>query len=262
MTENIYAAAYVKSLEKNMFTDRDFDQMLSFLEEDIVRALSDHGYMGKDAEDMLKNEEKKTREICMHLCKNERLLDVMLARDTFHNIKVALKCGICAIAGKSLFKTPSRVDAEAVLLGAKTGDFRKIQDEFSELAELAYKRYKKSKNPGEIDLCLDELMVEYILEKSTVSEFVRGWAQMYGEFAGIKKQYLTNVASKEEKPPAMLFKEFDDALTEYLRNAHFSFFNEDTVFAYFFGKEIEIKNLRLILSGNKSAVERLRKAYV
>ncbi len=258
MAENIYAAAFVKSLEKNMFTDKDFAYMLTIDAEDMPAVLAEHGYEGKSAADMLENEEARIREICAELCESEELLDVMLAKDTFHNIKTALKCGICGKGGKSLFKTPTRVDTEAIFLAAKTGDFKKVEDEF---AIRAYKEYKKSGILGKIDACLDRLMVDYILEKSADSEFVKGWAEMYAEVAGIKEQRLKEDALGEET--ALFFKELDDTLTEYLKGAHYSFFNEDAVFAYFFGKETELKNLRLILYGNKIiAEERLRKAYV
>lgn len=262
MSENIYAAAFVKSLEKNMFTDRDFANMLTLSQKEIIIVMSEHGYEGKDVQRMLENEEDKIRKICTELCGNNRLLDVMLAKDTFHNIKTALKCGLTKTGRKDIFKTPTAVDTEGILLAAKTGDFKKAQDEFSEFAKIAYTEYKKSRIPGEIDRCLDKLMVEYILEKSTASEFVKGWAQMYAEFAEAREEYLSKEADYEKSLP-IIFKKQEDTLTEYLKGAHFSFFSEDAVFAYFFGKETEIKNLRLILGPNKSgAEERLRKAYV
>lgn len=258
MAENVYGAAFVKSLEKNMFTDRDFANMLTLSKKDIENIMSEHGYEGETLRDMLENEENKTRKICAELCNSKEILDVMLAKDTFHNIKTALKCGLLGIGGKDLFKIPTEVDFEGIMLATKTGDFKKVQGEFSEFAKYAYKEYKKSGSMGEIDRCLDKLMVEYILKKSTISEFVMGWAQMYAEFVEVREEYFSKEADHEKTLP-VIFKKQEDTLTEHLKGAHFSFFNDDAVFAYFFGKKTEVKNLRLIIAGAK---ERLRKAYV
>lgn len=262
MRENIYGAAFVKSLERNMFTERDFSEMSASGEEEILAKMREHGYLGKDFSGMIENEERKVRKICEELCESRDVRDVMLAGDNFYNIKAALKQGISGWKHQNIFKLPADFDTDAFMLAAKTGDFKKLEGEFSGPAYQAYEEYRKTGIAGEIDECIDRLMIDYILEKSKGNRFVLGWARLYEEIAVKRKQLLAGYPEDADKQ-----KELDDALTEYLKGAHYSFFSDDGIFAYFFGKKNELKNLRLIFYGIKSgnisdAKERLRMTYV
>lgn len=262
MSENIYGVAYIKTLEKNMFSKNDFENMLSVSPENLRRNLAERGYAGKDIREMLQNEEEKTAEICIELCKNKDLSRIMLAKNDFHNIKTALKLGILG-GGKRLFKSPSNLSPKEVETASKKGDFKDLE-EFSDIVKGAYTEYKEEKRLRTIDLYVDARMHEYILKKSRGNEFVVGWAEIYNEMRQKKEDARL---APEKKSLPMLFRDCDDAVTEYLKKAHFSFFEDGAIFAYFFGKQTEIKNLRLILcrtDGIDAEIirERLRETYV
>lgn len=263
MPENIYGVAYVKSLEKNMFSKSDFEDMLSISPENLHASLSERGYDGKDIKEMLQNEEEKTAKICRELCENNDLSRIMLAKNDFHNIKTALKLGIMG-GGKKLFKMPTNLVPQEIETAARKGDFRSLEEEFSDIVKDAYAEYKKEKTLQAIDLYVDARMREYILKKSKSDEFVRGWAELYDKMWQRKEEALSD---SEKKYLPLFFRECDDDLTEYLKKAHFSFFEDGAIFAYFFGKQTEFKNLRLILCringiGEDVIRERLRETYV
>lgn len=72
----------------------------------------------------------------------------------------------------------------------------------------------------------------------------------------------------ESKSLSSLEKRFDDYIMAYVRDAKFINFGVEPVFAYLYAREIEIKNLRIILAGKINKVdseiinERLRDNYV
>lgn len=72
----------------------------------------------------------------------------------------------------------------------------------------------------------------------------------------------------ETKSLSSFEKSIDDYLMEFVRQAKFVSFGIEPVFAYLYAKEIEVKNLRIILAGKSNNVdsntikERLRENYV
>lgn len=283
MTEYTYAAAYVKSLESTMLTDSDFEAMLSLSEEEIQERLAGMGYEGTDLSEMLENESEKTRQICIELCGEDNLRDVILAQTDFHNIKAVIKATLAGRNAGGLTESPTGVDTEALIHAVRANNFRSMDGDFSEICENASRLYKKTADARELEVYLDRQQLLYLLKKSAGNDFVHGWAELYVRLADMK-EYLQAKDGDEsgksgdgvlreaetemfEKSPAEFFKYCDDRLTEYLKAAQFSFFGFDAVFAYFEGKKTEIKNLRLLLyasrTGNRAeAAKRLRRSYV
>ena len=260
MSQNVYGAAYVKCLEKNMFTDTELSELVSQSVEEIYQHLGEHGYEGKDCFEMLSCEEKKTAEICVNLCESQEIMALMLAKTDFHNIKTLVKYAVTNRGGNRLLKAPTNVDYDAALEA-----FQK--DSYDEILKNAKAVFDHSKKYGieKCDRYADELLKGYIREKSKVSEFVLGWAELFTQMIEKKEGCIKDDTHK--KSPSEIFKECDDGVTEYLKKAQFSFFSDDAVFAYFSGKNTEIQNLRLILCGKRYRDseyirERLRKSYV
>lgn len=279
MTEYTYAAAYVKSLEGSMLSDNDFEAMLSMPEEEIRARLAQRGYEGASVAEMLKNESEKTMRICIELCDDADLRDVMLAQTDFHNIRAVIKAELAGRNAGGLTESPTRVDTEALIRAVRTNNFRSMDGEFAEISENAYRLYKNAANTREPEAYLDRQQLLYILKKSVGNDFVHGWAELYARLADMKECLQakdTGEAKKNgdeilsevlEKSPADLFKYCDDRLTEYLKSAQFLFFDAGAVFAYLEGKKNEIKNLRLLLYASKTGnreetAERLRRSYV
>lgn len=279
MTEYTYAAAYVKSLEGNMLSDNDFEAMLSASEEEIRTRLSGMGYEGASLPEMLENESEKTMRICIELCDDAELRDVMLAQTDFHNIRAVIKAELAGKNASGFIESPTGIDTEALIRAVRANNFRSMDGDLAEICENAYRLYKKSAGTREPEVYLDRQQLLYVLKKSAGNDFVHGWAELYARLADMKEcaQARADGEAKKngdeiltetfEKAPAELFKYCDDRLTEYLKAAQLLFFDAGAVFAYFEGKKTEIKNLRLLLyavrTGNREeTAKRLRRSYV
>lgn len=279
MTEYTYAAAYVKSLESGMMSDRDFEAMLSMSEEEMRVRLAQLGYEGASVPEMLENESEKTMRICIELCDDADLRDVMLAQTDFHNIRAVIKAELAGRNASSLTESPTGVDTEALIRAVRTNNFRSMDGEFAEIGENAYRLYKKTADTREAEAYLDRQQLLYILKKSVGNDFVHGWAELYARLADMREYMQARADGEEkkngdgiltevlEKAPAELFKYCDDRLTEYLKSAQLLFFDAGAVFAYLEGKKNEIKNLRLLLYASRTgsrekAAESLRRSYV
>lgn len=307
-TEYTYAAAYVKSLEKNMLTDADFEMLTGLDSDEIIRFLADRGYEGADFEEMLENERQKTWELCRELCGDDPLFDAFMTENDFHNIKAVLKATVSGSDFSELIYEPSGIDVQGLANAFKTGDYSNIDDDFAEICKKAYSIYTKTLSGREVELYIDKMQLLKRLELSRGNAFMYGLCELLSFIADLKIylreksnrprnaesgmtenslidiHFLTESGkSKEETLSLMglgdeyrLFErseaEFeklcDDKISEYLKRAKMSFFDFDALAAYFEGKKIEIKNLRLLLYGKRSGVskkdlaERLRKSYV
>ena len=261
MSENIYGAAYVKSLEKNMFTSGELYELMSQSIEEIYHRLSERGYSGKDVREMIDSEEEKTARLCVNLCEDEDIQAVMLAKADFHNIKTLVKYAITKKGGKSLMKAPTNVDLEEIMQAFE----KYAHNELSDLAKEVFDRCKKG-GIAKVDRFCDSLMQHYIAKKGKTSEFVAGWVELFLKKSAEKEGFLKDWEAQKQSA-SEFFKACDDEITEYLKGAQFFFFSDDAIFAYFWGKSIELQNLRLILCGKRYGNmeyvrERLRKTYV
>lgn len=295
-TEYTYAAAYVKSLEANMLTDGDFEMLLDYDWDEIIRFLRGKGYEGEGLEEMLENERRKVWELCIGLCGDEPLLGAALAENDFYNIKSVIKSVISGVSWSELIYEPTRIDCAELEKAIKSADFSGLDDKFAVICKRAYEICAKKTDGRAIELYLDKQQLLMQLTESAESEFVHGWAEQLalkadlniylrseGASAELLKEALTEnslidvnalargAESREETLAAEGYGEdfrifqhsasefeklCDNRVTEYLKKASMSFFEFDAVLAYLEAKKTEIKNIRIAAYGRRCGMPR------
>lgn len=100
--------------------------------------------------------------------------------------------------------------------------------------------------------------------------YIQGPHSLYRVYKGTELDRLAKrgISLLEKKEPLTLWeKECDNAIVRIMREAGTISLGPEPVFGYVFGREIEVKNLRIILSGKQAFVpeneisERLRESY-
>lgn len=290
--EYTYAAAFVKSLEKNMIRMSEFKDAAEYELQQFEDFLREKGYEGDSISEMTEREWKSNLETCLSVC-GESEAEILILENDFHNIKAVIKAVFSGIEWNELVYEPTDVDAKSLEDAVKTADFSRLCEKYSDICKDALEIYKKA-GVQAMEIYLDK---ERLLKLASKTDgFVRRWAELkalyldlkiYLSTSGVTETFLekgllknsfidvdalkNSDESKEEvlyslgykkeydlfsKSKAEFEKYCDDMIMEYLKRAKTSFFDFDAVLGYFEGKKTEIKNVRLIAAFKRSGMEK------
>ncbi|MDD6214749.1 MAG: V-type ATPase subunit [Firmicutes bacterium] len=178
MEQYTYAAAYVRALENNMFTNEQLaDAAREKNTEDIAQLMREKGYSGGDIFEMLDNEMNKTWDICFELCPGEKGLRTLLLENDFHNVKAVLKATAAAVDWHELTKKPYLTEPQAIADAFKNGDYSELSDELAEVCRKAYAELAKNGDAQYAEIFLDRRLYEMMKKRSNENTFLHGYTE-------------------------------------------------------------------------------------
>ncbi|EFI41634.1 V-type ATP synthase subunit C [Peptoniphilus sp. oral taxon 386] len=325
----IQQSAIVRVLEKKLLNKSVFDRMSESRNlEDALRILGDSVYQSyilklnrnEDFEEALKSEQEDVYKKAYDLSPDDRIVDILVLKYHYHNIKVFIKENILGEDFRQLYIEYGNFDVEKIkkqFLNEKNSS-----GEFYEVIKLSKEEYEKTKDPQCIDIIVDEFYfsrlkelvkdidsdlfykyIEDLIDFTNINTLLRCQKQertlgflnrVLIDGGSIKKneffRYLNNKIDEDSMlfKPTRIYRYVKHGIEEYNQtNSLLTFEKEkdnyfinlikdvkritygpEVLFAYLLAKEMEIKNLRIIMISKMNGLdasfikERLRDSYV
>ena len=319
-TKYIYAVSHIRANENALLTSSDLDQLVSADSMDnALRILSDKGFSDitdNSYEISLKNKQLETWELVNSVMPKENMLDFMLVKNDYHNIKAVLKAVISQRTTDSSIIEPTTVDADAIKSALQSGDYSDLPEYLENDLKEAYELAVRTNDGQFTDATLDRKAYERmnLLAKDTEDDFIISFVEKLIAIANIKiairgartnrdsafydcaliecdtlsvkelkdtalkgeKEVIEYLLSTEYRESVDFIKDSnsafekwcDDYVMNSLEEGKTENFGIAPVIAYYYAKETEIRNIRIILSciynelPKEKIIERMRKLYV
>ena len=193
-----YAVARIRVNELGLLTSSDIEQLASADSyEAALRFLEEKGWISSESDDVgaaLKKQMVNAWKLLREVAPDISVLDFLIVRHDFHNIKAALKEFVSAAAfgfensGGDNFLTPSIADPEQVRDAVRNKDFDTLPDFAKDAAAQTYDVLIRSADGQLADIMLDASALNATIGKAemTRSAFVRETAELICATANIK----------------------------------------------------------------------------
>ncbi|MDD4414577.1 MAG: V-type ATPase subunit [Oscillospiraceae bacterium] len=322
----VYAVSTVKINEKTLLSTDFLEQLLSTRHyDDVRRQLAEHGWLGSSSEDDDAQLQKlliQSWELINEISPEPDLLEAMVLKNDYHNLKAALKCSFSDVPPDKYFIKPCMFDIEELASAVFDRSFDRLPEHMQDVAVQAHEVYMRTQNSQYSETIIDTGALSAIRDagKRSESKLINFASELTCAAANVKtairairtqkdahfletalcecdsldKKELIAAALKgegallaylgttpyedavktlEDDPDnhsslSAFEKWFDDRLTECIRETKSVFFGPDPLAAYYLAREIELRNIRILLSGKRHEVddsvirERMRKLYV
>ncbi|GFI62556.1 V-type sodium ATPase subunit C [Clostridiales bacterium] len=207
-----FAVAVVRSKENNLISKEKLIQMADApTPEDALRVLTENGYgelpAGEihDFEKLLSAQLSDMYKSVAGLIPEEKVVDVFLYKNDYHNIKVLIKQELSGIAGESYLIDGGTVPVETLKNAFLERKFTDMLDIDVKAIEEAMEEYAKTKDGRCIDLILDKACFETMSMAAgrTKNAYVIEYVKLLADVTNIK----TFVRVKRPNKSFKLFEE-------------------------------------------------------
>ena len=195
-TKYANAVGAVKAMENLLLTRSDIDQLINARTDSEFKSMleSKSGDSLKSVWEMLRSYAPDSME-----------LEVLLYKNDFHNLKVALKSVIANRDPKNCFIYPSNLDTGVLLESVRNRDFESIPKYIRSTAEEVYLLLTDTLDGQLSDVVIDTACMKALQESAqkTGSNFMTEYAEIITVTADIKTAYR---CSKMKKPVSFMEK--------------------------------------------------------
>jgi V/A-type H+-transporting ATPase subunit C len=156
----------------------------------------------EDYELVLSSELKKTYKSLYNLAPDKTVMDIILAKYDYHNLKTALKSKYLGKNDALLYVdytlTPPEYIQEAVISGAKP---EKLPEHLAQAIVFAEAAYLAGENPQNIDIALDTHMFGHLSEQAKLCEndFIAEYVKLLIDFYNVKLMLRAKNMDKDLK---------------------------------------------------------------
>lgn len=208
-----FAVAVVRSKENNLVTKDKLMQMAEApTAEDALRILSESGYgtlaPGEihDFEKLLSAQLSDAYKSLAGLIPDDKLVDIFLYKNDYHNIKVLIKQTISGIDGSAYLIDGGTVSLDTLKAAFEERKFTDLPDLDIAAVNEAMEEYAKTKDGRYIDLILDRACFKTMAEAAQKSknDYVIGYVERLADVTNIKTFIRIKRRGKN-------FKIFEDA---------------------------------------------------
>ncbi len=190
-----YGVAYIRSIENRLLTKNDIESLLSAKTAlDAMRILFDKGYSTEtiteeNYERVLSFQIENAWKEVTNVCPDSELTHILLYKNDFHNLKVALK-GVCTGIKdfENYFLTPSTIDKDLIVSSVLGADFKVLPEMLSDCAKEGYDILTKTGDSQLSDIIIDKACMDYTLKKAIKSknDFLVGYVKLNNTLSDIK----------------------------------------------------------------------------
>lgn len=193
-TDYAYSVAYVRAIESRLMTNSDIESLIGAkTAEDAFRILSDKGYgqgitLG-NWETVLSNSYKDTFNEIKDIAPKDTPLDVLIYKNDFHNLKVALKGVQLGLRDYGDYvATPSVCEFELLKKAVVNADFDILPPSLKEIGKKAYDLLGKTGDSQLSDTIIDKSSMDYDFKKAVEgkNEFLIGLTKLKNTLTDIK----------------------------------------------------------------------------
>ena len=189
----IYAVACIRTKEKSLLKDADIQTISGLPSENaVITYLTDRGWGNnetKEAEKLLSFEEAKTAQVLSELGVGENIIDILMFREYFHNLKTAVK-QVCTDDADDprAFYPSSRFDGEKLKTIIRENAFEKLPPYMSKAAEKAKDVMLTARDGQRCDSIIDRACLEAMINEAaaTHDRFLIDYAESKVATADIK----------------------------------------------------------------------------
>ena len=190
-----FAVAAVRSMENNLITRDKLMQMADApTAEDALRVLTESGYgelapgQIHDFETLLSNHLENVYKSLMGLIPEEKLIDVFLYKNDYHNIKVLIKQELSGTDGDAYLVNGGTIPVEKLKEAFAERKFTDFQEIDGKAVDEAMEAYAKTKDARYIDLILDKACFEtmHSFAKKTKNDYIIGYIERLADVTNIK----------------------------------------------------------------------------
>ena len=188
----IYAVACIRTKEKSLLKDSDI-QTISGLpsESAVITYLTERGWGThdtKDAEQLLSIEEARTSDVLSELGVSEDIIDILMFRQYFHNLKTAVKQVCTDVEDPKAFYKSSRFDGEKLKNLIRDNDFEQLPEYMKKAAETAKDVMLTARDGQRCDSVVDKACLDAMISQAAKSKdsFLMNYAESKVATADIK----------------------------------------------------------------------------
>jgi V/A-type H+-transporting ATPase subunit C len=190
-----YAVARIRVLEKYLLNKQTLNNMAEAkTPEEALKVLKDAGYGDGteinvyDYEKMLSDEVKKTYALMEELVPNEKMFNVFLFKNDYHNLKVLIKQEVSGVSGEKYLHDNGTIPLKTLKESLLDRRFNELPLIMARSIEKALESYSKTQNGQAIDIILDKAVYQQMLEmaKATKNEFIIKLVKIMIDITNIK----------------------------------------------------------------------------
>ncbi len=168
--EYVYAVARIRCNENNLFNTDKLDQLVTAADySEAFKRLGDMGYDTRKTDDLsavLKNEQQKAWDLLCEIAPDKSELEFLTVRNSFKNLKAALKSVVSGVKADEFFIEPANVSDETIIKAVTEKDFSSLPDYMRGVAKECYDILTQL-NDGQLsDSVIDKKALETYLEFS------------------------------------------------------------------------------------------------
>ena len=163
------AVARIRANELSLVSKQSMEQVMR--SKDItsaLKALADKGYAGiaetENYETVLKARLDDAWQLLNEVLPEKNILDFLVVKNDFHNIKNALKCIIAGRNPQRHYMTPSVIPPKAIDEAVKTRNYSELPKFAANTIAEVYEVLSRTQNGQEADIITDRRSLEYMLE--------------------------------------------------------------------------------------------------
>lgn len=166
-TRYSYAVARIRSNELSLLNNADMQQILTARTyDDAVRMLLDKGWGDSSEkasyENMFKDELLKTWNFLLEIMPEEGILDALIIKNDFHNLKASLKCCLKNLDASVYFLYPCVSDPAETDELIRKKEFDKLPERMREVAAECYDILIRTADGQYADVVIDRRTIEEI----------------------------------------------------------------------------------------------------
>lgn len=192
----IFAAARVRSVEKNLLNRERADKMIeSKTPEEALKILRELGYGSEEGEavtlsvdGMLSGEIKKAYDFITGIAPDPRMFDTLLYPYDYHNLKVILKAEFLGIEAEPFVIHVGTVAAPDMEVMVRDRSFMDMPEEMARAVAEVVEVFGKTSDPQVVDLILDRACYESMSRAAITSEneFLIGYVNLLVDTINLK----------------------------------------------------------------------------
>lgn len=201
--EYAYAVGRIRANENTLMSSSQLQTVISAPTlEDAVRRITDSGYEVTDGDwkKALLKRENDAYKLIYEILPDKKMLDSIIIKNDFANLKVSLKALVCGKSTDGLFTSPSVYDAEEI----KKCVFERKNDSLPECLrdadEAAYKILTQTGGAQLADSVIDKAAMEQmlLLSKKADNDVIRSVVEAFVATSNVKAVYRMIKAKKDE----------------------------------------------------------------
>ena len=162
--DNAYVSARVRALENNLLGKELLDSLkgASNLTE-CIRLLNNAGIPGEGVEDILDYLSEQKKELTLELIDNPDDIEILFYKETFHNLKAAIKQLYVKGENQKVFYDDALVDGEHIMRCILHNKYESLPEYMQKPAIDAYKEILHTGNGQNSDIIVDKACLEAMM---------------------------------------------------------------------------------------------------